>query len=350
MEDVDALPELSPLTAHRRLLREAPRALGWRGEAVGPWQRKVRRRLRQLLAVPTRTHAPLRVRRLWTRDTPLGRIEKIQFTAEPGAVVPAYWCTPRDVSPPYTTFICLQGHNTGMHNSIGVSRDDETTPIEVAGDRDFALGCLRRGIAALCIEQRSHGERRERVQQKINPHNGCHDAAQRALLLGRTLLGERVFDVDRALDYLATRPDVDMRRVGVMGNSGGGTVATYAAALLPRIACAMPSCAFGSYAVTSATIYHCACHYVPGILRWMDMGDVLGAFAPRPVTIVAGKTDDISPVLPSTRQQFAHLRRIYAAAGAPDACRLVIGPEGHRFYADAAWPVMLELLGDGIRR
>ena len=53
--------------------------------------------------------------------------------------------------------------------------------------------------------------------------------------------------------------------------------------------------------------------------------------------VVAGRTDPIFPI-GRTRREFARLRRIYAAAGAPDKCRLVVGPEGHRFYADLAWP------------
>src|SRR5690606_36603194 len=98
------------------------------------------------------------------------------------------------------------------------------------------------------------------------------------------------------------------------------------------------------YAVTSASIYHCGCHYIPGIVEWMDMGDVLGAFAPRSLVVVAGKSDPISPVIPAIRKQFTHLRQIYAQLGAKDRCRLVIGPEGHRFYADLGWRTMLRII------
>jgi hypothetical protein len=40
------------------------------------------------------------------------------------------------------------------------------------------------------------------------------------------------------------------------------------------------------------------------------------------------------------RRAFRKLKGIYAACGAADQCRLVVGPEGHRFYADLAWPAM----------
>ena len=76
-----------------------------------------------------------------------------------GGDVPAYLCVPKTTPPPYTAFICLQGHTTGMHNSIAVAYEDEAKPIVAEGDRDFGLGCMARGIVALCIEQRSFGER-----------------------------------------------------------------------------------------------------------------------------------------------------------------------------------------------
>lgn len=335
---------LSPLAAHRVAMRGVTPKLAFTGGDFTRWQRKARTALRSLLNVPQNDHNPLRVRRIWARETDLGRIEKIVFRAEPGADIPAYFCIPYAAQPPYRTFICLQGHSTGMHNSIAVDRENEHTPIDVPGDRDVALGCMRQGIAALCIEQRSLGIRGERLQKAVCSHSSCHDSANRALLLGRTLIGERVFDVDRAIDYLASRGDVDMQQIGILGNSGGGTTSFYAAALLPRLACAIPSCAFASYWDSIGTIYHCACNYVPRILEHFDMGDLAGLIAPKPLVIVSGKTDDIFP-LASARKQFRQTRRIYRAAGTPAHCAHIIGPEGHRFYANLAWAAMEKMMG-----
>src|SRR5690606_30876322 len=123
-------------------------------------------------------------------------------TAEEGADVLAYWCVPHKAKPPYTTFICLQGHSSGAHNGIGVQRDDPNEVKVIEGDRDFGIGCMERGIAALCIEQRAFGDRREQTQ-KLRGEQLCHDAAMQALMLGRTLAGERIGDVDCGIDYLA---------------------------------------------------------------------------------------------------------------------------------------------------
>jgi dienelactone hydrolase len=341
---------LSPSVFHRRLLDQTVPSMSWQGGDVRHWQRRLRTKLAELtgLADMAGPRVPLNVRRLWKRNHTLGRIEKIVFTAEPAADVLAYVCVPHGAQPPYTFFICLQGHSTGMHVSIGIPREDDGAGGEDDGDRDFGLECIRRGVAALCIEQRSFGERREKRQKSVSPH-GCHDTAMQGLMLGRTIIGQRVFDIDRGIDYLSERGDVDMRRVGVLGNSGGGTASLFAAALLPRIKFAMPSCYFCTFRHSVMSMYHCADNYVPSLLKYAEMGDLMGLFAPRPVVIVAGRKDPIFP-LPGVRREFARLRKIYAAAGAANRCHLVVGPQGHRFYATLAWPVMEKELKLGWER
>jgi dienelactone hydrolase len=333
---------LSPSEYHCHVMAQIQPRLAYDGGDVIAWQQRLRRKLRDLLGYAPGPKRPLNARLIWRREHLLGIIEKIVFTSEPYADVPAYVCLPKNTRSPYTFMICLQGHSTGMHVSIAADREDETKAIEVAGDRDFALGCMARGIAALCIEQRSFGERREQTQKQVSSH-GCHDAAMQALLVGKTLIGERVYDVERGIDYLATRRDADMQRIGVMGNSGGGTTTIYAAALLSRLAFAMPSCSFCTFRGSIGAVYHCADNYVPGILRIADMADVLGLFAPRPVVVVAGQDDGIFPI-DGVRSVFEQLQRIYAAAGAEEACHLVVGEGGHRFYAADAWPVMLDII------
>lgn len=336
---------LSPSEYHRWRLDRMEPTLAFDASDIPGWRRKLRRKLKQLIGYPPDPDSErcnLNVRSLWKREHEYGTIERIVFTAEPYSDVPAYLCLPADAQPPYPWFICLQGHSTGMHNSIGVAFKDETTPIDIPGDRDFAIGCMQRGIAALCIEQRSFGYRREHQLKKPADHM-CHDAVCHALQLGTTLLAERVFDVDRAIDYLYSRDDVDRKRLGVMGNSGGGTVSVFSAALLPRLTHTMPSCYFCSFRDSILSVYHCADNYIPRLGNQAEMADILGLFAPKPVVVVAGREDPIFPIK-ATRRQFRRLKDIYAAHDAAEQCKLVVGPEGHRFYADPAWRAMLPLL------
>jgi len=338
--------KLSPSLCHRHIMKNTTPTLAYDGGPVKPWQNKLRAKLRRLVAMPT-NRPPLNVHSIWKRSHRLGTIEKIVFTAEPNADVPAYVCLPKAAEAPYTFVICVQGHSTGMHNSIAVAADDELTPIRVGGDRDFAIGCMKRGIAALCIEQRSLGQRGE-LAQVSRSKTTCQEAAMHAIMLGRTLIGERVFDVDRGIDYLRSRGDADMKRIGVMGNSGGGTTSVFAAALLKRIAFAMPSCYFCTFADSVMSLYHCECNYVPGLLLHAEMSDVLGLFAPRPLVVVAGRDDPIFPIS-ATRKAFRELKRIYHATGAAARCHLVVGNGGHRFYAQKAWPTMLSELNRNLR-
>ena len=91
------------------------------------------------------------------------------------------------------------------------------------------------------------------------------------------------------------------------------------------------------------SIYHCADNYIPGLLKYAEMSDIMGLVAPRPVVIVAGKEDGIFPIK-GVRKAFQDLKRIYRALDAEEHCHLVIGEGGHRFYAKEAWPVMMREL------
>ena len=169
-----------------------------------------------------------------------------------------------------------------------------------------------------------------------------------ALLLGRTIIGERVWDVMRVLDAIEAHfaDLITMKGSVLMGNSGGGTATYYTACLEHRFDGYMPSCAVCTYHDSIVSIHHCTCNYVPGIARYFDMGDLAVMIAPKKLVVVCGKDDDIFP-LPAVRQTFGIIKGLYTASDAPENCALVIGHEGHRFYADAAWPVMKGLLAKG---
>ncbi len=271
----------------------------------------------------------------WKRTTPLGTIEKLYFSPEEGEKAGIYVCLPENAKPPYKTFICLQGHSTGMHNSIAVEWEDESIPKEIEGDRDFALHCMRRGIAAICLEQRYLGER----SHKADRTHGCQLPSLQNLMIGRTAIGDRVYDVDRLLDYLYTREDIDKSHIGILGNSGGGTTSMFAGALLPRITHVIASCSFSSFRASIGSISHCCCNYVPGLLEYGESADAVGLTAPKPLVILNGRFDDIFPLEDADRQ-FARLEKIYAAAGAPGKCIHAVGEGGHRFYDKEAWDAM----------
>jgi dienelactone hydrolase len=334
----------APETCHAHLLEIASRSLAFDPRRdFQAWRRQVDAKLRELIGVlPERV--PLDPRIEYERENDLFRETRFVFTSETLVDVPCHLLIPRGGGGPFPVVICLQGHSTGMHISLGRPRhagDEES----IAGDRDFALQAVREGYAALVVEQRCFGEREDsRPPDRATVGRGCHHATLVALLLGRTMIGERVWDVSRAIDVLGWFPEIDGGRIGCVGNSGGGTITYFAACLDGRIGIAMPSCYVCTFRDSIGMIDHCEDNYIPGILRFFEMGDLACLIAPRPLVVVAGREDPIFPI-EGVAETFDTIQHIYAAAGVPDRCRLVVGPEGHRFYADLAWPPFRELAG-----
>lgn len=321
------------------LVQQAPRLLRFDPTTdFSAWRTAINAKLRELLGVvPTRV--PLDVQVEAERVEPGFVDRRFVFCSEAGADVPCHLLLPKGGNGPYPVVICLQGHSNGMHISLGREKGPGDREQISGGDRDFALQAVRQGYAALVLEQRCFGERcdtRPKERHMFQPN--CAHASMVSLLLGRTMIGERVWDVSRAIDALATFPELDLNRIACMGNSGGGTITYFATCLEPRIRVAMPSCYVCTFGGSFGVIDHCVCNYIPGIMRYFEMGDLAGLIAPRPLIVVAGRKDPIFP-FPAVQETFATIQQIYAAAGAPERCRLVVGEEGHRFYADAAWPV-----------
>lgn len=296
----------------------------------------------ELLGLPMERAETENFRIEWTKDEDPAFTEiRFLFTSEPDVDVVCHLLLPKNVPQENLPLvICLQGHSKGMHISLGrpIYEGDEKTIS--GGDRDFARQIVARGQAALAIEQRAFGERGGTPEGPA-----CLHPAMQALLLGHTLIGERCWDVSRAIDTVAAHfPMIDASKIAIMGNSGGGTVTIYAAALDTRIAAAMPSCAFCGYMASIGAQHHCACNYVPGIINEFDMGDLAGLIAPRALIIVNGKDDVIFP-LESAKEQVEIARAYYQAAGCPGNIEHVVGPEGHRFYAALGWPAFDRLTG-----
>ncbi len=310
------------------------------GEDFLAWQRAAREKLGELLGMDTFEKCDDNLKIEWTKDETDYTEYRLLFNTEAHYQARAHLRVPKGAQGAVPVVICLQGHATGMHISLGVPKfpgDEETIS---GGDRDFVRQVIAKGYAALALEQRGFGE-----CGGTEKGPACYQPAMAALLLGRTILGERVWDISRTIDLLEKHfPQVDVKRLAVMGNSGGGTATIYAAAMDERIAAAMPSCAFCGYKESIGVQHHCSCNYVPGVMRSFDMGDLTGLIAPRPLVIVNGLHDTIFPI-DSANREYETTEKLYAVAGTPDMCRHIVGPEGHRFYAALGWPAFDALTG-----
>ncbi|MBQ3530237.1 MAG: acetylxylan esterase [Oscillospiraceae bacterium] len=303
------------------------------------WQSAAREKLSQLLGLDKFQKTDLDVTIEYEQKTQGATEIRFTYQSEAGYRVPCHMLLPDGIQKP-PVMICLQGHSKGMHISLGKPKyeGDENT---IKGGRDFCVQAVKEGFAAIALEQRNFGE----CGGSENGPN-CLESSMTALLMGRTTIGERVWDISRLIDVLHSQfgDVVDVNTICCMGNSGGGTATAYAAALEDRIALAMPSCAMSTFKDSIGAMRHCSCNYVPHIAEYFDMDDLMAMAYPKYFVQVSGKEDNIFPIF-AAEQVFENGKRVYDAFQMGDRCALVKGNGGHRFYPDDAWPIVHKFLG-----
>ena len=323
------------------LLQKTVPSMSYDGGDVLAWQEKSRKKLAELLGMDKLKKCDSDLHIEYTAKIENATEIRFTYQSEEGYRVPCHLVLPDGVKKPPVS-ITLQGHSKGMHVSLNrtVYPGEDNTEL-IKGDRDFAVRALREGFAAVTLEMRDFGE-------CGGSPNGpqCFEESMSALLLGRTAVGERVFDIMRLIDVLESDFSdlTDTKCICLMGNSGGGTATAYTAALEKRLFLAMPSCAISTYKASIGGMNHCACNYIPHIAEYFDMGDLICMAAPVAYIQVNGVSDPIFPIEPA-KEMFAQGKRAYEALGIPDKAVHVIGSEGHRFYADASWPFVHKLTG-----
>ena len=312
-------------------------------EPFTAWQQKARKKLEELLGLPSfQKCEDLFTITDRTECDGYTRID-FEFQSEEGYFVPCNLLIPAGAGKALPGVICLQGHSTGKHISIGVAKF-ENDPKTIAGGRDFAVRTVKEGYCAIALDQRYMGEAGQ--NEKGSPACLSSNEGMATLLLGRTAIGERVWDIMRLIDviYAHLTEYIDTEKLICMGNSGGGTATFYASCMDERILYSMPSCAVCTYEASIMAMHHCPCNFIPGIRNYFNMGDLGGLIAPRPLVVVCGVEDGIFPI-DGVEETFELIQKGYAQLGEEDLCHLVKGTGGHQFYPDDAWPVMHEMLG-----
>lgn len=312
------------------------------------WRAEVKAKLVELLGldVITENACPLQMEIVEEEQKEGYRQIRFEFESEKGSVVPCYLLIPDTGKEKYPVAIVLQGHNQqGFYSSIGSALCHETLDYDT-GRGAFAVQAVKNGYIALAVEQRGMGERRAinhlRRRVSLEPASGsCYYEATTALMLGRTLIGERCWDISRAIDLLGNFPQCDADNVIITGNSGGGTASFYAACVDERIRLCAPSCSFCPYPESVLRFYHCSCNYIPQAFRWFDMQDLVCLIAPRKLAIVAGKYDTAF-LIEGVKRGYKTVEKIYEKAGAKANCSLTVTDEGHFWCEDIMWKTIDE--------
>lgn len=160
-------------------------------------------------------------------------VEKLYYHSRPGVPVTALLYLPDEAKfkPPYAAVVVACGHDVAL---------GKLNP----GYQRACVLAAKAGMASIIYDAIDQGERRQVL--RLGGTVAHCAVGIREFLLGESMMKVRLWDGIRTIDYLETRKEIDMNRVGVMGNSGGGTLSSYIAAFDQRVKAGAPSCFISS--------------------------------------------------------------------------------------------------------
>ena len=278
-----------------------PEALRWLEKAdlappfqvpgqLASWKKKrraVREELWKLLGdLPPRPRVP-DVKIVSTEDRGDYVVEKFTFDNGAGATVPGYLLRPKNVSGKSPAILFCHRH--GGYYDLGKEELFATNHFPPAP----GPALVRRGYVVLAIDCYCFGERNGRGPDgpAEKGTEGEWTAAKFNLWVGRSLWGMIVRDDLMALDYLASRPEVDADRIGVTGMSLGATRAWWLLALDDRLKTGVPVCCLtrGRNLMENGLLSaHGIYYFVPNLQTHFDTEAIVALIAPRPVLFMDG--------------------------------------------------------------
>ena len=227
--------------------------------------------------------------------------EKLLLEIGEQVTMPVYILLPKGAGEPPPVVLALHGHGYGVKDIVGLWEDGAERDSPDGYHRDFAVELCRAGFAVAAPEISCFGERQSdfsyldtRIGQPVP--TTCEHTAALATHLGISVVGLRVFDGLRLVDYLETRDDLDASRLGAMGISGGGMHTFFSTCIDRRISACVVSGYFAGFRRSILAMHHCPCNFVHGLARFGEMADLAGLIAPRPMLVEAGSYDPIFPI------------------------------------------------------
>jgi cephalosporin-C deacetylase-like acetyl esterase len=264
------------------------------------------------------------------------RVEKVVYQSRPRFHVPANLYIPTRGVPPFPAVLFQMGHSHNGKAYLTYQR--------------CCQGLVRLGFVVLAFDPMGQGERiyypdASAVDSRLtSPDNEHTVPGKQMLLLGDTSTRMQVWDAIRSLDYLASLPMVDAKRIGTTGQSGGGTLSMLLMAADDRLAAAV---------VCSGNTENVACaNFIPpgstddaeqdllgsgpvGFDRW----DTMYPFAPKPLRITVSDKDFFGTYSPdyisNGWEEFQKLQKVYEVLGHGDRLRWADTPLPHSLEYDS---------------
>ena len=242
-------------------------------------------------------------------------VEKLHFQSRPGLYVTANFYLPKSRKPgeklPAVLYVCGHGNVVEGGVSYGSKVKYQYHPAWFA----------KNGFACIVLDTNE-------LAEIPGDHHGTYSRGMWWWQTrGYTPAGVELWNAIRALDYLETRPEVDPKRMGVTGRSGGGATSWWVAAADDRVEAAVTVAGIadlrahlieGELPPFKAGVIsgHCDCMFPVNTYRW-DFADVAALIAPRPLLLGNTDKDAIFPVA-GYRRLAEKVRKVYALYGADE--------------------------------
>lgn len=247
-----------------------------------------------------------------------------------------------DSAGPHPGVLAVHGHGYGSRQICGMLPDGRTDPLEEDGHRHFAVQLVRRGLTVIAPDVVGFGERTNERDRRFDPDasTACYRLASTLLLHGRTLSGLRVSELIGVLDRLGGHPALRPGGIGIVGHSGGSQLSLLTALVDDRIAAVVLCSWTNTFGASIATVQHCLCNYLPGMLTHTEQPDLIAALAPTPLFVESGTADPIFPAPGFTRavQRLEH-------AWPPEAFGHDLHPGGHEVSGRRSFGWLARMMG-----
>lgn len=258
------------------------------------------------------------------------KVENIVFTARKSVYVTGSMYIPDGITYPAPAVLFVSGH----HQNARMNSEYQKACVTI----------MKQGIIVFAFDPLGQGERisyldSETGKSKIGGCSAEHDQAGiPSVATGKYLARYFLADEMRALDYMLTRPEIDPDRIGLTGNSGGGTQTAVLMAMDDRIACAAPGTFISSRkAIADAGVSQDSEQTWPSCaLNGFDHVTALLMMAPKPVDILAVRYDFFP--IEGTVETYGEAKRFYEMFGKADNLRLTTDHTIHS-YSD---PLIIE--------
>ncbi len=266
------------------------------------WQKELRSKFVSLLKmddlISRETDIPLNPKTISSEKKEKYVLHEMEINSTPGRRIQIVLTLPTNTKGLLPAVVCIAGHGGTRHSCYG--------------DGGFRVG------SALA----------ERGYVTISTRVAQHEVYEE----GRTLMGERLWDLIRCVDFLTSLEEVDSRRIGCAGLSLGGEMAMWLGAMDPRVQAAV-SAGFLTK-MDQLEKNHCMCWKFPGLRELADFADVYSLTAPRALLCQNGlKERPTWFTVPIAREAIGEIELIYADFQQPKNLSFVAHPLGHAFDA-----------------